>query len=134
MYVLLLVCSLTYRYMFWVAGIRGGGARIRGGGTGIRGGGIRGGRAGIRGGEWVYREGNGYKGRMNGYTRRGVGIRGRGVGVKGGGADIRRRGGCKGRGIQHQEYIMTFNEVLNTIAHNWYTYSFVMLYKFPSKN
>ena len=30
--------------------------------------------------------------------------------------------------------IMTFNEVLNTIAHSRYTYSFVMLYKFPSKN
>ena len=28
---------------------------------------------------------------------------------------------------------MTFNEVLNSIAHNRYTYSFVMLYKFPSK-
>ena len=42
--------------------------------------------------------------------------------------------GIRGGGIQHQEYIMTFNEVLNTIVHNKYTYSFVMLYKFPSKN
>ena len=41
--------------------------------------------------------------------------------------------GVRGGGILHQEYIMTFNEVLNTIAHNRYTYSFVMLYKFPSK-
>ena len=42
--------------------------------------------------------------------------------------------GIRGGGIQHQEYIITFNEVLNTIVHNKYTYSFVMLYKFPSKN
>ena len=39
--------------------------------------------------------------------------------------------GVRGGGILHQ---VTFNEVLNTIAHNRYTYSFVMLYKFPSKN
>ena len=45
-----------------------------------------------------------------------MGIRGGGVGIRGG-------------GIQHQEIIMTFNEVLNTIAHNWYTYCFVMLFK-----
>ena len=37
--------------------------------------------------------------------------------------------GIRGGGLQHQEYIMTFNEVLNTIAHNRYTYSFVMLYQ-----
>ena len=65
----------------------------------------------------MYGEGGGYKG--SGY--KGSGYKGRGVGVRGG-------------GIQHQEYIMTFNEVLNTIAHNRCTYSFVMLYKFPSKN
>ena len=41
--------------------------------------------------------------------------------------DIRRRG------IQHQEYIMTFNEVLNTIAHNRYTYRFVMLISFHQR-
>ena len=35
-----------------------------------------------------------------------MGIRGGGVGIRGG-------------GIQQQENIMTFNEVLNTIAHNW---------------
>ena len=38
--------------------------------------------------------------------------------------------GVRGGGIQHQKYIMTFNEVLITIAHSRYTYSFVMLYKF----
>ena len=81
---------------------------IQGGGVGIRGGGM-----GIRGGGWVYGEGSGCKGRGSRYKERGVGIR--------------------GGGIQHQEYIMTFNEVLNTIAHNRYTYSFVMLCKFPSK-
>ena len=27
--------------------------------------------------------------------------------------------GIRGGVIQHQEYIMTLNEVLNTIAHNW---------------
>ena len=47
--------------------------------------------------------------------------------IRGGRAGIREVGG-EGRGsrykgirggeIQHQEYIMTFNEVLNTIAHN----------------
>ena len=54
MYVLLLVCSLTCRYMFWGAG-RGGGAGIRGGGVGIRGGGvgIGGWGVGIRVGEQV---------------------------------------------------------------------------------
>ena len=57
-----------------------------------------------------------------------MGIRGGGAGNKGRGVDIR------GWEIQHQEYIVTFNEVLNTIAHNWYTNSFVILYKFPSKN
>ena len=57
-----------------------------------------------------------------------MGIRGVGVGIRGGGAGI--RGGV----IQHQEYIMTFNEVLNSIAHNWLTYCFVMLYKFTSNN
>ena len=53
-------------------------------------------------------------GRGSGYKMRGSVYKGRGVGVRGG-------------GIQHQEYIMTFNEVLNTIAHNRYTYSFVKL-------
>ena len=79
-------------------GIRAGGAGIRGGGAGIRGGGvgIRAGGAGIRGG--------------------GAGIRGGGVGIRGGGAGIRRGVGVRGGGIQHQEYIMTFNEVLNTIG------------------
>ena len=50
MYVLLLVCNLTCRYMFWGAGIRegGGGAGIRGWGAGIRGG-----RVGIRREGWV---------------------------------------------------------------------------------
>ena len=38
------------------------------------------------------------------------------MGIRGGGVGIR---GIRGGGIQHQEYIMTFNEVLNTIAHNW---------------
>ena len=71
--------------------------------------------------------GRGYTGRVSGYTGRGrgSGYTGRGRGYKGRGMGIR------GGGIQHQEYIMTFNEVLNTIAHNRYTYSFVMLYKFP---
>ena len=69
--------------------------------------GIQGGGVGIRGGR--------------------VGIWGGGGGIRGGGAGVRGGGG----GIQ---YIMTFNEVLNIIAHNRYTYSFVMLYKFPSKN
>ena len=70
----------------------------------------------------------GYKGRESGYTGRGSGYKGRGSGYKG------RAVGVRGGGIQHQEYIMIFNEVLNTLAHNRYTYSFVMLYKFPSKN
>ena len=36
-------------------------------------------------------------------------------------------GGCtRGGGIQHQEYIMTFNETTNIL--------YAMLYKFPSKN
>ena len=83
---------------------------IRAGGVGIMGGGV-----GVRGG--------------------GVGIRGGGVGIRGGEAGVRGGGaGVRGGGIQHQEYIMTFNEVLNTIARNRYTYSFVMLYKFSSKN
>ena len=88
-------------------GIRGGEEGIRGGGVGIRGGGagIWGGGVGIRGG--------------------GVGIRGGGAGIRGGGVGIRAGGaGIRGGGIQQQEYIMTFNEELNTIARNRYTYSF----------
>ena len=72
--------------------------------------------------------GSGYKGRGSMYKGKGSGYKGRGSGYKWRGVGIR------GGGIQHQEYIMTFNEVLNTIAHNRYTDSFVMLYKFPSKN
>ena len=66
MYVLLLVCSLTCRYIFWKCGgggggykgIRGGGAGIRGGGAGIRrgGAGIRGGGVGIWGGGIQHQE------------------------------------------------------------------------------
>ena len=77
--------------------------------------------------------GSGYKGRGSGYKGRGSGCMGRGSGYKGSG--YKGRGvGVRGGVIQHQECIMTFNEVLNTIAHNRYTYNFVMLYKFPSKN
>ena len=62
-------------------------------------------------------------------------LKGRGSGNKGRGSRYKGRGvGIRGGGIQHQEYIMTLNEVLNTIAHDRYTYSFVILYKFPSKN
>ena len=95
---------------------------------------IRGGRAGIRGGEWVYREGEWIIRGAGMGIRGGEWVYGEGSGCKGRGSMYKERGvGIRGWGIQHQEYIMTFKEVLNTIAHNRYTYSFVMLYKFPSK-